>query len=122
MDAFGGYPTLNPPYGQAPGSYVVAPSLPGSGGVYSYVQQNVAGVGSPNAYYSRNYFTNTPMTGGPTSYYGSGYAGYNPYAYGGAPTYSAPGQTAYYNYPTYTYGRSSNRQSGPLRRLFGGRR
>jgi len=131
LNAYGGYPTPVP-YNQAPGSYVVAPSLPGSGGTYGYVQQNLgAGAGmSPSAYYSANYFTSTPMSRYAPYAYSSGYSGY---AAPGVTTYRTPYATSYttpyattYN-PAYTnanrnyYNSYTPSRGGPLRRLFGGR-
>jgi len=147
LNAFSGIPTPPPnptPYNGTTGGYVVGPSLPGSGGSYSYVQQNVGrSLGmSPNAYYSMNYFTSAPMN--PTSpyAYSSGYvnptttypAGSYPtqttptYSYGAAP-YTTTTQTT----PAYTYGAApytsgsyanannayyQTRRGGPLRRIF----
>src|SRR4051794_38127182 len=73
-----GYPTPPLPYSSAPGSFTVAPSMPGSGGSYAYVQQNAPGGWgqSPNAYYSANFFTATPMTpnyGNAAGYRGTSY-------------------------------------------------
>jgi hypothetical protein len=118
-------PSMQPSVAQPPGSYMVAPALPGAGGTYGYVQQNVGGAMgmSPNAYYSRNYFTQTPMR---NTYYGAGYQGFTYTTPMNAPgyTYGAPGYTS--TTPTYAYGTTTypyatrTRRVGPLRRLFGG--
>jgi hypothetical protein len=151
MNAFGGYQAVPPPgvvqspvpppgVVQSPAPYTVAPSLPGTGGTYNYVQQNPgAGVGmSPSTYYSRNFFTRTPMSN--VYYYGSGYGTFTTsnatptpnatptyavpaYPYAAAPGYSSRTTPTYsygtttYAYPTYT----TARRGGPLRWLFGGR-
>jgi hypothetical protein len=125
MNSFGGYPTPLP-YNQAPGSYVVAPSMPGSGVVYGYVTQNLGarqGM-SPTAYYSPDFFTSTPMSrNAPYAYsYGSGYTGYaaprvTKYTTPYATTYSP----AYANSTRYYYSGYTTNRGGLLRRLFGGR-
>jgi len=137
MNSFGGY-IYAPPSNMTPGGYVVGPSLPGAGGTYSYVQQNPgAGMGmSPNAYYSMNYFTRTPMVpGDPYAYpnpavrYSSGYAtptvGVQPASTTGYVTtpstgyVTTPGTSPVYSSANATY--YNNRRSGPLRRIFGRR-
>jgi hypothetical protein len=126
LNAFGTYPTPLP-YNQAPGSYVVGPAAPGSGGTYGYVQQNVgAAMGmSPNAYYSTNYFTATPMSRAYPNAYSSGYAGYparvnaytTPNATAYNPVYANANRSYYSNRYAPTYG--STRRGGFFCRLFG---
>ena len=125
-----GYPAPTPVHDGR--GYVVAPSAPGAGGTYSYLQQgSSAGGMSPNTYYSMNYFTPTPMSGA-NGYYGAGSRGYAAPAagYGGvrtaAPTaYQAPTAMSYGPAaPTGAYARANatyygRRRVGPLRRLFG---
>lgn len=126
---YGGYPTPLP-YSNAPGSYVVAPSMPGSGGSYAYVQQygGTGYGGSPNAYYSSNFFTSTPMTPNYANGYRAGYSGsYSPNNY--SSYYAAPGTGAWtpagttYSTGTgsYYYYPNTSRRVGPFRRLWGAR-
>jgi hypothetical protein len=110
---YGEYPTPGP-YNVAARPFVAAPAMPGSGGSYAYVQQGGGWGASPNAYYSGNFFTQTPMA--PTARYATG----APYSY--PRTYSS-----YYGSPSYSYGAAgyptysySARRAGPLRRVFRG--
>jgi hypothetical protein len=123
LNSFGGYPTPLP-YNSAPGSYTVAPSMPGSGGSYAYVQQTTPGGWgqSPNAYYSANFFTSTPMTpnlGNAAGYAGTSYPSPSGYTYPGTYNsyYAAPG-TGYTYGTSYPY--ATTRRVGPIRRMFGG--
>ncbi len=125
MDAMGTYPTPLPANNQGPGALVVAPGLRGAGATYSYVQQPGAPGMSPNAYYSQNFFTRTPMTS-PTGYYPpntvyrSGYSGVVGYTRVPATSYAAvPNSNSNYASANTTYYRT--RRVGPLRRIFGAR-
>jgi len=128
MNAYGGYPTPLP-YNQGPGAYVVGPSLRGAGSTYSYVQQNNgAGMGmSPNAYYSMNYFTATPMTYVPSYRPVTGGSYSSRYVAPSSPTQAVP--SGYYattptTSPVYSSANTTyynNSRGGPLRRIFGRR-
>jgi hypothetical protein len=129
MNSSGAYPTPAP-FNAVPGSsYAVAPALPGSGGTYGYAQQNLGrGLGmSPNAYYSRNYFSTTPTA--PSAYAPmAGAGGYAPS--GMVTTTGTPGVSgAASATPTANSYATANatyyrvRRVGPIRRLLGlGRR
>lgn len=147
MGEYGGYPT--PPMStQWRGAAPVAAAMPGGGGNYGYVQQNVGrrlGM-SPNAYYSANYFTSNPMS---ATVPGTGNANMGrvaspaPAVVNPGPMTYAPSQGATYNapalttdpprvttgpavtYPSYASANATyyqTRRGGPFRRLFGGRR
>jgi len=120
LSGFMGYPT--PPVNTSGGSYVVGPSLNGAGATYSYVQQNPgAGMGmSPNAYYSMNYFTNTPMSPTYPHAYSSNYSSHYvepslpPVNYATTPAYPSS-----YANANSSYYRA--RRTGPIRGMFGRR-